>query len=251
MWIKMEIRALYSQLNKCNKEVYNKYWELREGYGFIEIEEILYGRGMEYINKKVAKRENIIKKKLDRLTKDNKQNKGNINKENRYADRIINLSDVKFNKEEMELLGKGLKYVPLKRINKEEVLIQCESIIGRMEKEEDKKCIRHEISNIVENIDMNKNNKGKNVIAGIRKLKGKVKENKLIITKADKGNTIVVMKKEEYIRKTEEFISNGPYEVIRYDYTNKYQAQVKKIMKEKSIFEEFKKKQMIISNLLP
>ena len=39
--------------------------------------------------------------------------------------------------------------------------------------------------------------------------------------KADKGNTMVLLKKEEYIKKTEEFISEGLYEEIKYDYTSR------------------------------
>lgn len=39
------------------------------------------------------------------------------------------------------------------------------------------------------------------------------------------------MIKHEYIRRAEEFIKEGLYKEIRYDYTNKYQAQIKKTLK--------------------
>lgn len=49
------------------------------------------------------------------------------------------------------------------------------------------------------------------------------------------------MRKKEYIQKMEEFVSTGSYEVVKYDYTSRYQAQVKRVMKETLIFTEFKK----------
>lgn len=36
----------------------------------------------------------------------------------------------------------------------------------------------------------------------------------------DKGNTVAIMNKKEYVKKSEEFI-DPPYEEIRYNYRNK------------------------------
>lgn len=41
--------------------------------------------------------------------------------------------------------------------------------------------------------------------------------------------------------KAEKFISEGPYEVINYDYTNKLQAKVKQLMKKISFINEYRK----------
>lgn len=57
----------------------------------------------------------------------------------------------------------------------------------------------------------------------VRKLRNKMKKNDIIATRADKGNTMVLMKKEDYINKAEKFIKEGPYKEVKYDYTNKYQ----------------------------
>lgn len=74
---------------------------------------------------------------------DNNQRKESTNKENGYVEIMIKvqLTKVQFSNEEVEVLEKGLKYAPRKRINKEEILIQCEGIVERMKKEDDKKCI--------------------------------------------------------------------------------------------------------------
>ena len=64
----------------------------------------------------------------------------------------------------------------------------------------------------------------------------------MIVIKADKGNTAVVMNKREYIEKTEQFIQKGP------DYTSKFQAQTKKLIKKTTYLTEWEKKQKIEHN---
>lgn len=45
-----------------------------------------------------------------------------------------------------------------------------------------------------------------------------IKESDLIVPKAEKNNTIAIMEKMEYIKKTEKFIKQGQYEVVKYKY---------------------------------
>lgn len=73
--------------------------------------------------------------------------------------------------------------------------------------------------------------KEKRITTGVNRLKNKIKKNEIIATKADKGNTMVLLKNNDYITKAEKFISEGPYEEIKYDYTNKFQARVKRLIK--------------------
>lgn len=53
MWIKAEIKALHSKLNKFNKEIYDRCWELREYYSFLKTD-ITYEFGREYVNNKIC-----------------------------------------------------------------------------------------------------------------------------------------------------------------------------------------------------
>ena len=59
---------------------------------------------------------------------------------------------------------------------------------------------------------------------------------------------MVLLRKDEYINKTEEFIREGPYEEIKYDYTSKCQSRIKQMMKEITFIEENKKKYLLESN---
>ena len=82
--------------------------------------------------------------------------------------------------------------------------------------------------------------KEKRITTGVNRLKNKIKKNEIIATKVDKGNTMVLLKNNDYITKDEKFISEGPYEEIKYGYTNKFQARVKRLVKEISFINEYK-----------
>ena len=105
------------------------------------------------------------------------------------------------------------------------MIIECESIIQKLGNDNDKKRIRWEVGNVADKIFKKSLYNSKNeqkLKATVTKLKNKIKKNDIIVTKADKGNTMVLLRKDEYIKKTEEFIRDGPYEEIKYDYTSKY-----------------------------
>ena len=250
LWVKLEIRSLYSLVNKYNKQLLSRHMELLEIYTHEEIEEIIYNFGKEYIENKMKKRSKVLEEKLNKLIKKKGKEKTNLIKYD-YNKRVVNLTNVIFNDEEKELLGKGLKYAPPPTINQEETIIECETIIQKLKNEEDKKQIRGQISSLVNSIyvgeryNSNKDRRSKIVLSTLRK---KVKENELITTKADKGNTMVILKNNEYISKTEKFIKEGPYKEVTSDHTSKFQARIKKLMKERNFINEYKKKSLIESN---
>ena len=70
----------------------------------------------------------------------------------------------------------------------------------------------------------------------------------MIITKADKGNTIIILKKRKYIKTKEEFIEEGPYKSVSYDYTSKYQAHIKKVLMQTKFLS--KKPKKLLKNLI-
>lgn len=50
----------------------------------------------------------------------------------------------------------------------------------------------------------------------------KSKNNNLVVTKPDKGKTMVTMEQNEYVKKTQDFIRLGPYVEIKYNYMSKF-----------------------------
>jgi hypothetical protein len=65
----------------------------------------------------------------------------------------------------------------------------------------------------------------------LQKLKRKLKENIILHKKADKGNRMVLIEKQEYINKTNNFINENKFTPIEKDPTNKFQQQVKQLIK--------------------
>jgi hypothetical protein len=49
----------------------------------------------------------------------------------------------------------------------------------------------------------------------------KINQNQLIVTKADKDSTLVILHKDDYNNKIEEFITNNNYTKLLHDITNK------------------------------
>jgi hypothetical protein len=52
-----------------------------------------------------------------------------------------------------------------------------------------------------------------------------IEQNQLVITKADKGNTLVIIHKDEYHNKIQEFINNNNFNKLPSDITNKLQKK--------------------------
>lgn len=58
-------------------------------------------------------------------------------------------------------------------------------------------------------------------------MKTKLKKNNLIITKTDRGNTLVITDKKDYINKTQQFINANKCIILKRDPTPEYQEQRK------------------------
>jgi predicted transcriptional regulator len=64
----------------------------------------------------------------------------------------------------------------------------------------------------------------------IRNIRNTLAENELIITKADKGKTIVILTKEDYTQKGNNFIQENQFVVINNNPTKDYQKAIKHTM---------------------
>ena len=142
-----------------------------------------------------------------------------------FHDRVINLSDTQFKNNEIKLLNKGLKYAPdaipksdmfLSLAIDSELALRDQPISVKTEA-----ALRiQELSN--ENISPSKTSDNKTLIS----LKNKITKKDLIISKADKGQTITILNRIDYIKKIEDFISSSGAEILKLDPTDKYQKHI-------------------------
>lgn len=130
-----------------------------------------------------------------------------------FPERITNLTDTQFNNEETSLFNLGHKFAPPpKKPSKLSLAIDIESQLHRNHPD----CIniKRDIGNIlnckVSNVKDNNTSPNSTKIQNtIKSIKHKIKNNNLIITSADKNAGLVIIKKDEYIKKTEQFFQSN------------------------------------------
>jgi hypothetical protein len=61
----------------------------------------------------------------------------------------------------------------------------------------------------------------------IRNIRNKLKQNNLIVTKADKGNTLVIIQQDDYHQKVDEFITQNQFVKIDDNHTKKQHNAIK------------------------
>jgi hypothetical protein len=150
---------------------------------------------MEKIHKKTTKINNLAKSQTTTMKSRNKN----------YT-RVINTTNTQFTQEEILLLSKGLKYnLCYKQENWKEILsLEAETAISNLDITE-QQYYRHTVVKAITRITQeNKNNinnkKNKKEWELIIDIKNKVSTNKLTITKAGKGKTIVINKRNTTIK---------------------------------------------------
>lgn len=116
------------------------------------------------------------------------------------------------------MLNHGLKFAiqPGKKEAMKKVLIDIETAIGDIDDEEVQMKLRVESGDALKRLELPA------MASEMRKFKEAVKtlgekKETVYFTKADKSNNIVIFGKEEYIELTNEFIENGPYELVNFD----------------------------------
>lgn len=134
-------------------------------------------------------------------------NFNNYNNNFDFHREVVNMSDVCFEENEMNLMSKGLKYNLNQKFGLRELkqlVVDTENALPLLPHEV-RDTNRHILSNKIENLIKSEkqtqfNNNEANLVKNIKKT---AKDNQLIITKADKGNAIVILDKDEYIKKTQ------------------------------------------------
>ena len=143
-----------------------------------------------------------------------------------FYPRVQNLTNIEFSNNEMSFLENGLKYNVQPKITSplvEEVAVDIEVAACLSRKD-----------NMVKSLLASELKKIKHTPLGgsdlrtLKSIRTKVRDNDLVVTKADKGNTIVVLNRDSYNTKVNNVIQSSDFEVLNSDPTAKYNAAVKK-----------------------
>ena len=136
---------------------------------------------------------------------------------------VINLSSHDIEKDEKELLEKGLNYsITPTTIPAVELVAKIETVLAGMPTEE-ADTIHADLSSVICRTQAQKPNCTRNQIAALKSLQ---QNDNIIILPADKGRATVILNKEDYIRKCNEHLENGPYIKIKKDPTSSVVSQI-------------------------
>ena len=144
------------------------------------------------------KKQMCIRDRL-RSLHDNQQNNISIRSHHTFYRRVANLSNINLTNAEKILLSKGLKY-NLPRLDKDHLVhevVNAEATIRTLSdtntQNEARTIINNKLNRLLKINNINQRLKGKysNDYRHIRNIKDKINDSNVIITKADKGNTVV------------------------------------------------------------
>lgn len=254
IWVKNEIKNLYGRKQNLYDKVYRLHLEIGQ-IGCKDKLELNRTRFLNDLKVKMNNKQIGLDRKLTRLLKDNNKqwetNDRRIDKHEFY-EKVKNLTEVEFSKDENILLSKGLKYnmeASYKDTNNlKQTIGECENALLLVEPR-NRNHARHLI---LEKLNQVKNQPVKINIGekrSLRRLETKMKDNEIMAVKADKGNTTVLIHKADYIDKTLKFIEDNRISELQKDPTSKYQTNIKNELQNiMLIMDSNEKKRMINMN---
>lgn len=225
------IRTLRAKLERKTLEAYNLHLKLAQQYPFqfpLFLTKVKVAEECESERKR-----KILDKKFMCLLAEQKP-KPSSNPVHQIGNFVVNNSSQNFTGQQMELLNMGLKYAIRSTPQVEQLVIELEAGINTHSEKfpmttEQKEQIRNATTETVKDIKLQKaRDLNHQAVKTIRELK----EKPVFYIKADKGNALVIMDKEDYDRRMMEVINNGPYRKLRKDPLPDLIKRVEKTMKE-------------------
>jgi hypothetical protein len=159
--------------------------------------------------------------------KQRKKEKHNL-QEHGFEDCVINLSSSFLSNEEVGLLSKGFKFVPSqKKLPVEEFITGVEDVARRLNEEKADE-LRFEMKKILKDSYPPRQNLSREEKKAITSLKAK----NVVITQADKGNSTVVLDKQEYEEKLVRVTETETFMKLKKDPTEAEARKVTKLLTE-------------------
>lgn len=236
MWIKEEIKQLYIKKVKLNKTLYRLHLNMLN-----IIHPAIINNVSNCIDRYVTRIVNqvyyIHRKKLNNLLNNQRQNDQNINCKHTFYPRICNLTDIHFDKDEIDILSKCLKFNIPNIYNKNnhnkfiiQEIVNTEAAI-KMIRDDNLQNEARILANIkfnkhINNFKNRNNAKYFNYVKTLKCVSSKLRENNALITKADKGDTLVIMHSTEYIDKVNNFITSNNIKLLNKDPTKTFVKQL-------------------------
>lgn len=225
-WIRQEIKLLYQKKSMLNILLYKKHIELINSIHAAQYYNTFYLIEQQ-VNKIIERKKRTQTKKLGQML-NSRLNSKQFETKHKFYPRVVNLSTIYFAEDEMSVLNKGLKY-NLRSNNQKKHLISeilnAETAINSLHNDDTKNYIRHRLSKKI--YSLTNNTKPNSEMKIIKQIKQKLIDENCIISKADKGQTLIIIPKTDYNNKVLDFIKANNITEIDSDPTNKFNTKLK------------------------
>jgi len=225
MWLKLEIQELYKKKRRLNKTLYRTHLNINNEVHPAQ-SDVLMQNVNDWIQNKAMERKRIVDGKLTKLIKS--QAEDNTDCKHEFFPRLINQSSITFDENEIKLLEKGLKHnISTSDKNFDNTLLDVESVIQTLPLHSQEE-VRYEVARKIDRIKstVTKQNTGEEKTA--RSIRTKAMNENALITKADKGNTVVVLDRNVYDDKVNEFLVKNKITLLQKDPTQTFSKAINK-----------------------
>ena len=220
---------MYSKKQELNQQIYHLHLALAHTWD--NTWQYIYERIEEKLGKETKAKYRILDMKRDHSEKT--QNK-TPHRTHTFHPTLINNTNIQFSKGETALLQKGLKYnlhsKPRNWI--QNLALEAETAITQLpsnERDVYRKLVVDQIEKLKQQNPSDKTHPETKLIKSIRT---KLVENNAMITRADKGNSLIILPTPHYANKIENFLSDNNCHTIAADRTNTFQTQVRNTVKQ-------------------
>jgi hypothetical protein len=223
--LKEEVKFLYKQKDHLNWELLAAHLQAVKEWGNIWT---IISDSIHHSLRKVSEHKyQVINKKLQKLD----ITQPNTHKEKlQFYPQVVNNTNIQFTNAEITLLNKGLKY---KLHHKQSTWIrnltwEAEATVTQLP-DHDQDHIRPRIAHTIDKLYKKQNNvqfthkmQQYHERTLLKQRKQKLDIHCATITKADKGNSLVIIYQQDYDLKVQTFINNNSFSVLHTDLTQKF-----------------------------
>jgi len=219
-YIKNNIKDLHLMKTIKQNKLYSLYHELTKAFHHYEIDQIITHTKIAIL-KLSQKLKNKHDKKINALKSTQIQK---ITTTHNFYPKTINTTNITFTDKETQLLDKGLKYIIPKKQHIDKLIIDIETSIQKTHTDHQDHLRHITIDKITK---LNKQRTNKDEIYTLASIQSKQKTHNLHFTKADKGNTTVIISDHDLNKKVNDFITTNNIITLNTDPTSAYQKQIK------------------------
>lgn len=177
-------------------------------------------------------------KKIQKLRENARVHVGSLQQTKvKFHPRVLNLSQTTFNEDENKLLNMGLKF-SMTIFNKSKIvenLVVAVETLFRTYRFQNLFPLRNNVISVLSKFKRS-NSLRANTLRGLndslRSIREKISTNNLLVSKADKGNCLVIMNKEDYTRRVHDFLNENNFIEKSTKFVNEYNKNFKSTLAE-------------------